>query len=87
MTQQPLMGQGLFIIEASRSHSDTPPSGGLLWTSDQPDEQPLPDNTQRSQQTDIHAPEGFEPANPARERPQTHALDGAATGVSILKCP
>jgi len=25
------------IIEASRSHSDTPQSVGLLWTSDQPD--------------------------------------------------
>jgi hypothetical protein len=28
--------QGLRIIEASRSHSDTPHSVGLLWTSDQP---------------------------------------------------
>ena len=31
-----LVGQGL-IIEASRSHSDTPHSVGLLWTGDQPD--------------------------------------------------
>ena len=30
------MGQGLLIIEASRSHSDTPHSVGFLWTSDQP---------------------------------------------------
>jgi hypothetical protein len=38
MAQQPLVGQGLIIIiEASRSHSDTPHSVGLLWTSDQPD--------------------------------------------------
>ena len=41
---------------------------------------PLPDNTQQSQETDIHAPEGFEPAIPASERPQTHALDRAAIG-------
>jgi hypothetical protein len=34
--QQPLVGQGLLIIEASRSHIDTPRSVGLLWTSDQP---------------------------------------------------
>ena len=34
---QPLVGEGLLIIEASRSHSDTPHSVGLLWTSDQPD--------------------------------------------------
>jgi hypothetical protein len=37
MVQQPLVGQGLLIIEASRSNSDTPHSVGLLWTSDQPE--------------------------------------------------
>jgi hypothetical protein len=37
MVQQPLVGQGLLIIEASRSYSDTPHSVGLLSTSDQPD--------------------------------------------------
>jgi hypothetical protein len=37
MPQQPPVGQGLLIIEASQSHSDTPHSVGLLWTSDQPD--------------------------------------------------
>jgi len=36
MVQQPLVGQGLLVIEALRSHSDTSQSG-LLWTSDQPD--------------------------------------------------
>jgi len=29
--------QSILIIEASRSHSDTPHSVRLLWTSDQPD--------------------------------------------------
>ena len=33
----PPVGQGLLIVEDSRSHSDTPHSLGLLWTSDQPD--------------------------------------------------
>jgi hypothetical protein len=37
MTQQPLAGQGLLIVEPSLSHSDTPQSVGLLWTGDQPD--------------------------------------------------
>jgi hypothetical protein len=37
MVQQPFVGQGLLIIEASRLHSDTPHSVGLLWTSDQLD--------------------------------------------------
>jgi len=36
MAQQPLVGQGFLIIEASRSHSGTPHSVGLLWTSDRP---------------------------------------------------
>jgi hypothetical protein len=33
VAQQPLVSQGLFIIVASRSHSDTPHSLGLLWAS------------------------------------------------------
>jgi len=36
MLQQILVGQGLLIIEASRSHSDTQHSLRLLWTSNQP---------------------------------------------------
>ena len=34
IAQQPLVGQGL-ITEASRSHSGTPHSVGLIWTNDQ----------------------------------------------------
>jgi hypothetical protein len=30
------VGQGLLIIEASQSHSDTPHSVGVLWRSDRP---------------------------------------------------
>jgi len=30
-------------------------------------------------------PVGFEPAFPERERLQTHALDGAAFGISVCK--
>jgi hypothetical protein len=35
--EQPLVGQGHCIIEASRSHSDTRHSVGFLWMSDQAD--------------------------------------------------
>jgi len=49
-----IVGQGLLIVEASLSHSDTPHSVGLLWMSDQPEAEPLPNNTQHSQQTYIH---------------------------------
>jgi len=37
MSQQPTVGRGILIVQASRSHSDTPHSVGLLLTSDQPD--------------------------------------------------
>ena len=52
-------------------------SVGLLWTSDKV---PLPDNTQRSQETST-LPAGFEPAVPTSEQPQTYALDRATTGI------
>ena len=44
---------------------------------------PLPDNTQQSQQRPIPSA-GFEPAIPTSERPQTHALDRAATGIGCI---
>jgi hypothetical protein len=37
MAWQPLEGQGLISIETSLSHSATPHSVGLLWTSGRPD--------------------------------------------------
>ena len=36
MAQRPPVGQGLLIIEDSWSHSDTPHTVWLLWTSDRP---------------------------------------------------
>jgi len=36
-TNLPLVGQGLFIVLAARSHSCAPHLAGLFWTSDQPD--------------------------------------------------
>ena len=37
--------------------------------------------THNTQKTNIHAPAGFEHINPRSERPQTHALDRAASGI------
>jgi hypothetical protein len=77
MVQQPLVGQSLHIIEASRPHSV-----GLLWTSDQTDAETSTwqhTNTHR-RQTDMPTAE-FEPTIPAIERSQIHALDRAATGI------
>ena len=37
VTHHPPVGQGLLIVEALRSNSDTPHAVWLLWTEDQPD--------------------------------------------------
>jgi len=69
----PKWGQGLLIIEARRSNTDTPhsvDSSGRVISSTQ---RPLPDNTRHLEAIDIHDPEGYEPTIPASERPQTHA--------------
>jgi hypothetical protein len=76
------VGQGLLIIEATRLHSDTPPSVELFWTSDHADaETSIPDNTQHSQDRTPIPLAGFEPANPATEPPQTHTSDRGAAGI------
>jgi hypothetical protein len=53
----------------------------LLWTSDQPGEISVPDNTKQSQETTLHAPGGFEPRIPTSERSHIHALERAATVI------
>ena len=77
------MGLGLLIVEVSRSHSDTPHSVGLLWTSGRPDAE-----TSTSQHTTFTRdrqtampPAGFDPEIPACERPQMYALDRAAAVI------
>jgi len=78
MAQQPLVGKGCLIIEDSRLHSV-----GLFQTSDQPGaETGTWQHNADNRQTSI-PPAGFEPTIPARERPQIHTLDRAATGVVI----
>jgi hypothetical protein len=62
-----LKGQGLLIIEASRSTSDTPHSVGLFRTSDGPvAENSTLQHTQHSQQTDFHDPTGIRNHNLSR---------------------
>jgi hypothetical protein len=79
MAQETLVGYGLLILEGSRSHLDTWHSIGLLWTSDQPDAKTS------TVTTDRHPcpPKGFEPTIPASERPKSHALDRAVTGIGV----
>ena len=49
-----------------------------------PSQRPLLDSTQHSQETDFHVSSGILTRIPASERPQTHALDRAASGIGLL---
>jgi len=87
------VGQGLLIIEDSRSHSDIAHSVGLLWMSDQPNA--VTSAWQHTTlTTDRHTsmpPAEFETTIPASERPQTHAFrprghwDRLKTGFNLVK--
>ena len=77
-----LVDRGLLIVEASRSPPDAPHSVGLLWTSDQLDAETF-SQQHTTQETGIHSLAGFEPAFPASERPQTHALHRAFTRIGF----
>jgi hypothetical protein len=82
MTQQPVVGQGLLIVDVSKSHSDTPHSVWLLWTGDQPDAETSTwqHTTLTRDKTSTPAVE-FEPKTLTSERMQAHALDRVATGI------
>ena len=80
MAQKPLHGHGILIVGTSRSHIDTAHSVGLLWTSDRPVAE-----TNAWQHTTLMSSAEFESEIPARERPQTHALDRTATESAEVK--
>ena len=48
---------------------------------DQLVEMPLLNNTQRSQEVDIHATSGIRTRNPSMRGSRNYVLDGTATGV------
>jgi hypothetical protein len=71
-----MVDQELLIIKASRSHPDTPHSEGVI----SPRQKPVLGDAQLLQETDVHAPAGFEPTISASERLQI-ALDSGITGI------
>jgi hypothetical protein len=84
MAQQPLLGQGLRVIEVSRSHSRHTTLGRTPldeWSARRRDLYLTKHNTHKRQTS--MPPARFEPTIPVSERPQTHALDRAATGIGI----
>jgi hypothetical protein len=82
---QPNSGLGRLFLEVSISHTHTLKHTHSRYDSSErvisSSQRPLLDNNQHSQETDIHAPAGFEPAIPANEEPQTHVMDRAASGT------
>ena len=89
IAQQPLIGpgpphyRGFTITLRNTMLSRTPPDHGsarrrdLYFTTH---------STHKTARQTSMPPTGFEPAIPASERPQTHALDRAATGVGPSSC-
>jgi len=55
-------------------------SEGLLWTSVNPKQRPLPYNTQHSQET-LPCPGGIRTYHPSKRAALTHSLHSAATGI------
>jgi len=74
--QQPLVGHGILITEASRSHSV-----GLLWNSDRSDAETSTWQHTALKRQAAMSPAGFESTIPASEQPQTHTWDRAAAGI------
>jgi hypothetical protein len=83
---RPNEGHGLLILEVSRSHNDAPQSVGLLWTSDQLVAETYTWYTTLTTEKYSFPPVRFEPTISAGERPQTYALDRAATETGIYIC-
>ena len=84
MARQLPVGHGLLIHEVSRSHTTTHDSrwdsSGLVIS---PSQKPLPDSTALTTDKYQCSPVGSEPTISAGERPQTYALNRAATGTGI----
>jgi hypothetical protein len=68
MAGQLLLGQSLLVEGVSRSHSDTPQSVGLLWTSDQPDSETSSWQHKQLHETDIHACGGIRTLDPIKRK-------------------
>jgi hypothetical protein len=83
MAQQPLLGQGHLIIETSRSHSDTPHSVGVFWTSGS-DFYLTTHNTHNRQPS--MPPAGFEPAIPGVPLRRLYASGLHFAVLHRLKC-
>ena len=80
-----LVGLGL-LCEFPRSLLDTRHSVGILWTGYRPvAETSARQHTTFTRDRHLCPPVGFEPAIPASERSQTHALNHATTACVFIR--
>jgi len=69
------------LYEVPQSQSDTPQLVGLLWTNDRPVAETYTEQITTLKRYIPPWPAGFKLAFPTSKWPQTHALDGAVTGI------
>jgi hypothetical protein len=79
--QQPLVGQIFLFFEASQSYSGTLNSVGLFWKNDESVAETFTRYHTTLTRGEPMETTGFETEIPVSERPQTHSLDRAATGI------
>ena len=79
-----LVGIGLLIVEVLKSHSDTPHSVSLLWTSDRPVTALYPTTpTTFAKDRHLCPPRDSNPQSLQASGRSHHALDRAATGIGL----
>jgi len=71
----------LWLVRSNQLHGASPSQESNPLSASQI---PVPDNTQHSQETDIHAHGGFRTRSPNNKRPLTHALDRPATEIGYV---
>ena len=88
MVREPLVGQGLLIIEASGSHTDTPHSVGLLWTSDRPVADLLLTHSTHKRQTSMFSSEIWthSPSKQASADPRLRRRDNRDRLCKCIMC-
>jgi hypothetical protein len=76
-----------FIVEVSRSPTDTTHSVKFLWTRDLTIAETCAWQHWQTRETDIHTNGRIRTRNPPIERPSSPALDGEATGIGTFTSP
>jgi hypothetical protein len=87
MAQHSPVGQSLLIVRIhDHTQVDTPHSVGISVRVISPTQRPLPDNTQQSQEIDLHALGGIQTHNPKKRAAAEPRFRPSANGIGRLRC-